>query len=133
MKTHVSAEPRCALVWNFAPGTPGYGALELAARRFRLRLRAVGPQDLGARVADLCAGRPGQAAPLGANAPALPALIVSGLDHTDGSLGQFLDAVQRGGAGIPLRAMVTPVSRTWTLAELLNELNAEHKAVRGQA
>ena len=78
-------------------------------------------------------GGPGQAAPLGANAPALPALIVSGLDHTDGSLGQFLDAVQRGGAGIPLRAMVTPVSRTWTLAELLNELNAEHKAVRGQA
>ena len=64
MKAHVSAEPRCALVWNFAPGTPGYGALELAARRFRLRLRAVGPQDLGARVADLCAGRPGQAAPL---------------------------------------------------------------------
>ena len=133
MKAHVSAEPRCALVWNFAPSAPGYGALELAARRFRLRLRAVGPQDLGARVADLCAGRPGQAAPLGANATALPALIVSGLDHTDGSLGQFLDAVQRGGAGIPLRAMVTPVSRTWTLAELLNELNAEHKAVRGQA
>ena len=89
MKAHVSVEPRCALVWNFAPGAPGYGALELAARRFRLRLRAVGPQDLGARVADLCAGRPGQAAPLGANAPALPALIVSGLDHTDGSLGQF--------------------------------------------
>lgn len=132
MKAYVSAEPRCVLLWRVGPGTPGYGALELAARRFNLRLRAVGVQDLGARVGELCAGRPGKAAPLGVSAPALPALIVSGLRQDDGSLAQFLEQLQRGGANIPLRAMVTPTSRDWTLAELLNELAREHSALGGR-
>ncbi len=39
----------------------------------------------------------------------------------------------RGGAVIPLRAMVTPTSRGWTLAALLAELNREHEHVGGQA
>ena len=33
---------------------------------------------------------------------------------------------------IPLRAMVTPTSKDWTLGALLQELNAEHKALGGQ-
>lgn len=35
--------------------------------------------------------------------------------------------------GDPLRAMVTPTSRSWTLAALLAELNREHEHVGGQA
>ena len=35
-------------------------------------------------------------------------MIVSGLRHDNGDLGQFVDEVRRGGAVIPLRAMVTP-------------------------
>ena len=45
----------------------------------------------------------------------------------------FVDEVRRGGAVIPLRAMVTPTSRSWTLAALLAELNREHEHVGGQA
>lgn len=133
MKAYVNREPRCALVWNFGPGQPGYGVLELAARQYKLRLRAVTAADLGAAIGDLVAGRPGR--PM-ADPPSLPdraALIVSGLRTDDGSLNGFLDELRRGGAAIPLRAMVTPTSKTWTLGTLLHELNAEHEAIGGGA
>ena len=74
----------------------------------------------------------GEAAPA-PDVPERPAMIVSGLRHDNGDLGQFVDEVRRGGAVIPLRAMVTPTSRSWTLAALLAELNREHEHVGGQA
>ena len=36
-----------------------------------------------------------------------------------------------GGASIPVRSMVTPTSKQWTLANLLLELNTEHETVQG--
>ena len=96
-----------------------------------MTLRAVGNGELGATVGDLCAGKPAPAfAPLIA-VPGRPALIVSGLDHQTGELGRFLDLAKEAGADIPLRAMVTPTSKQWTLAQLLMELNSEHEAVGG--
>ena len=59
----------------------------------------------------------------------LGALIVSGLSHQTGELGRFIDLVRESGADLPLRAMVTPTSKNWTLAQLLQELNREHEAV----
>ena len=60
-----------------------------------------------------------------------PAIIVSGLRHDNGELGAFLDLIKMGGASIPVRSMVTPTSKGWTLANLLLELNTEHESVQG--
>lgn len=134
MKAHIVREPRCALLWHFDAASAGYDALERAARSCRVTLRTVGNGELGATVGDLCAGKPAPpAAPLIA-VPDRPALIVSGLSHQTGELGQFIDRVKESGADLPLRAMVTPTSKRWTLARLLLELNQEHNAVQeGQA
>ena len=59
------------------------------------------------------------------------AIIVSGLRHDNGELGAFLDLIKMGGASIPVRSMVTPTSKGWTLANLLLELNTEHETVQG--
>ena len=78
---------------------------------------------------DLCAGKPApDFAPLIA-VPERPAMIVSGLSHQNGELGRFIDLVGKSGADLPLRAMVTPTSKGWTLSQLLMELNQEHDAV----
>ena len=113
MKAHIVREPRCALLWNFPAGSPGYDAVERAARACRVALRPVDNGALGALVGDR------------------PALIVSGLSHQNGELNRFLDMVSASGAALPLRAMVTPTSKGWTLAQLLLELNREHDAVGG--
>lgn len=129
MKAHIVREPRCALLWNFPAGSPGYDAVERAARACRVALRPVDNGALGAPVGDLCAGKPlPPAAPLIA-VPERPALIVSGLSHQTGELGRFIDLVKDSGADLPLRAMVTPTSKEWTLSRLLLELNQEHDAV----
>ncbi len=123
-------ENPCALVWRFGPESPGWGGLLAAAAAHGVALRAVGDGDLAARVGDLCDGRPGPGfAPL-ILLPPTPALIVRGLSPQNGSLGAFLDDVRRGGAVFPLRAMVTPTSEGWTLLRLLQELAAEHEAMR---
>ncbi len=44
----------------------------------------------------------------------------------------FLDLVKMGGASIPVRSMVTPTSKQWTLANLLLELNTEHETAGRQ-
>ena len=65
------------------------------------------------------------------NSTVSPAIIVSGLRHDNGELGAFLDLIKMGGASIPVRSMVTPTSKGWTLANLLLELNTEHETVQG--
>ena len=108
--------------------------MEHAARLSRLKVRLLTAADLGTTMEALCIGRPtgGEAAPA-PDVPERPAMIVSGLRHDNGDLGQFVDEVRRGGAVLPLRAMITPTSRSWTLAALLAELNREHELVGGQA
>lgn len=133
MKAHVQAEPRCVLLWNFGPLNAGYDHLTRTAASYGLKVRTLGHADLNAVVGQLCAGRH---TPAGEPLPSptdKAAMIISGLRHDDGSLGRFVDEVRRGGAAIPLRAMVTPTSRDWTLSALLSELCDEHAAVGGNA
>ncbi|HIZ47150.1 MAG TPA: DUF3783 domain-containing protein [Candidatus Gemmiger excrementavium] len=130
MKAHIVREPRCALVWNYHDES-GLAALRRAAGDAHLTLRPVGNGDLGATVGDLCAGKPTPAAAPLIAVPDRPALILSGLSHQTGELGAFLDQLQAAGVTLPLRAMVTPTSKGWTLAQLLLELNSEHDAVQG--
>lgn len=133
MKARIQQEARCVLLWQVAPGSVEHAAVEHAARLSRLKVRLLTSADLGTTIEALCAGRhSGETAPDTA-LPERPAMIVSGLRHDNGDLGQFVDEVRRGGAVIPLRAMVTPTSRGWTLAALLAELNREHEQVGGQA
>ena len=127
MKARIQQEPRCVLLWQVAPGSAEHAAVEHAARLSHLKVRLLTAADLGTTMEALCTGRHtgGEAAPA-PDVPERPAMIVS-------DLGQFVDEVRRGGAVIPLRAMVTPTSRGWTLAALLAELNREHEHVGGQA
>lgn len=129
MKAHIIRDPRCALLWRFDAASTGYEALERAVRSCGVTLRFVGNDQLGCTVGDLCAGKAESAAAPLAAVPERPALIVSGLSHQTGELGRFIDLVRESGADLPLRAMVTPTSKTWTLAQLLLELNREHEAV----
>ena len=76
MKVHLNQEPRCALVWNFGPDRPGFGILELAARQYKLRLRAVGEAELGATVGNLVAGRPGKPMPEAVSLPDRVSLVL---------------------------------------------------------
>ena len=110
MKARIQQEPRCVLLWQVAPGSAEHAAVEHAARLSRLKVRLLTAADLGTTVEALCTGR-----------------------HTGGEAAPAPDEVRRGGAVIPLRAMVTPTSRGWTLAALLAELNREHEHVGGQA
>ena len=124
MKARIIREPRCALLWRIDESYPNYAAIARAARRYDVKLRPVADGDL-------CAGKPAPAfAPLIA-VPDRPAIIVSGLRHDNGELGAFLDLIKMGGASIPVRSMVTPTSKGWTLANLLMELNTEHETVQG--
>ena len=133
MKAHLAREPRVLLLWNL-PLSP---AVELVAGNFRCKTRVLTIADLDTAVGALCEGRAAAAAPAAAPdtaaAPGTPALIVSGLRHDNGELATVLDSLKRLGVTPPLRAMVTPTSKDWTLRALLAELNAEHAAVTGQA
>lgn len=133
MKARISQEPRCVLLWQVEPGSTEYAAVEHAARLSRLKVRLLTEADLDTTIEALCSGSrcASSAAGTSADLPKRPAMIVSGLRHDNGDLGQFVDEVRRGGASIPLRAMVTPTSRSWTLAALLIELNREHDEVGG--
>lgn len=124
-------QPRCALLWRFGPGDAGYAAVAALAQKMGVTLRCVGDGDLAARVGDLCAGLPAPAFTMPILLPDTPALIVSGLRHTDGSLELFLDLVRQSGAVLPLRAMVTDTSAGWTLLQLLQELHREHEVMHG--
>ena len=131
MKARIIQEPRCVLLWRFDEKSAGYDALAHTARAYKLKLRCIADGDLAERVGDLCRGLTSPAfAPL-IKVSDRPAMIVSGLRHDTGELGRFLDLVKAGGADFPLRGMVTPTSRDWTLLQLLQELNAEHDTVTG--
>lgn len=124
-------EPRCVLLWRVSPGSTAYGAVEHAARLYRLRVRAMDERDLKTTVEELCRGRRSEGGEAAPSPTEMPAMIVSGLRHDDGDLNAFVDEVRRGGAQFALRAMVTPTSRSWTLGALLEELCREHEAVGG--
>ena len=122
----VPPAPPAALAWN----PPEGGALEAACAAAGLRFCRVEEKDLGRTVADLC-GLPGAGAPL-AGAPAAdstPALVLWGLDRR--GLDAFLQALRDADLRIPLKAMVTATNRGWAFGRLLEELHAEHRAVRG--
>lgn len=133
MKAHIHPQPRAVLLWRFGPGSAGCDALLRQAAAFGLQPVFLTPAQLGCRIGDLCAGRAAALpCPASADAWQTPAMVVSGLRHDNGDLNAFLDAVQRGGADFPIRAAVTPTSAGWTLARLLEELAAEHRALGGR-
>ena len=98
MKARIQQEPRCVLLWQVAPGSAEHAAVEHAARLSRLKVRLLTAADLGTTMEALCTGRHtgGEAAPA-PDVPERPAMIVSGLRHDNGDLGQFVDEVRRGG------------------------------------
>lgn len=43
------------------------------------------------------------------------------------SMDRFLNVLKNKNISIPLKAMITPINRTWTFSELLKELSKEHE------
>ena len=132
MKAHIHTQPRALLLWRFGPDSAGYSAVMQQAQAFRLNPVFVDEAHLDCRIRDLCSGGASPApAPAEATRWQTPAMVVSGLRHDNGDLNAFLDAVKQGGADFPIRAAVTVTSERWTLAHLLEELSAEHRALGG--
>ena len=127
MKAHIRPQSPVALVWQLGEDDPRRPGLAAACQKAGLRLRPVLPEDLGRCIGALC-DLPGKY-PEEAPAPAqdtLPALVLSGLSNT--ALDGFLDDLRTQGVDIPLKAMVTPTNRVWSVQQLLAELTREHEA-----
>lgn len=56
-------------------------------------------------------------------------LLAAGFECEE--LSDFLDELRSRGVTIPLKAIYTPYNRAWTLAQLAQELKAEHQYMTG--
>jgi hypothetical protein len=63
----------------------------------------------------------------GSMSPFARAIIVAGIEEA--KLLRLMDGCRRSGMQPPLWATLTPTSEKWTLTHLLNELNAERRAI----
>ena len=127
MKAHISKQNReIILFYGLAPQKEekllkALADLQLPARKLEERPL---PVTIGRLTEE--EGWEEGAAP-GEEAPEEEALIMSGL--TSRRLDELLTALRQAGVSIPLKAMVTPTNRGWTLLALLKELRLEHEAV----
>lgn len=98
--------------------------------RMGVRIRSVGRAQTGQTVGCLL-GRKGFAARENAEAPALaePLLLLDGF--SDKRLEILLREMKRAGVSVPYKAVVTETNLGWLLAQLYDELAAEHEAMGG--
>lgn len=95
----------------------------------KLRLRVIPPEDYGQTLA-ACAGlEPGRAEPYDGPLPDAPMLLLCGI--TGAGLDRLLAAL-RALPPIPLKAVLTPVNRSWDVPQLYAELQAERAAIAAQ-
>lgn len=130
MKAHIARMPRVVLAWGLQTGSTASVALEKAAACLNMTVKPVACSDLTSTVACLC-GLPqarsgGQVVFNDSAFP--PAAVFCGL--SDGELDQMLAALK--GSDIPLKAIVTPTNRDWSLGALLTELCNERNAIAAQ-
>ena len=116
MKAHIAKAQPLALAYRLAES-------ELAA------VRAIRPEQLGCRVGDLVAGEaPGA---YEGEAPQEKLLVLDGFSRPD--LDRLLAGLRAAGVFVPLKAVVTPSNRTWTVAALMGELARERASLEGGA
>ena len=123
LKAHIAKAQPLALAYRLAES-------ELAAvRALGFAARAIRPDQLGCRVGDLVAGEaPGA---YEGEAPQEKLLVLDGFSRPD--LDRLLAGLRAAGVFVPLKAVVTPSNRTWTVAALMGELARERASLEGGA
>ena len=121
LKAHIAKAQPLALAYRLAES-------ELAAvRALGFAARAIRPEQLGCRVGDLVAGEaPGA---YEGEAPQEKLLVLDGFSRPD--LDRLLAGLRAAGVFVPLKAVVTPSNRTWTVAALMGELARERASLEG--
>lgn len=130
MKAHIARNQNAGvplvLAWNLSAADRGI--LEGMAPAFGMKLLPVSPADAGKTVAQLL-GEVETLAPrtLVLEPDAYPAAVVLA-NFRERDLDTLLDLMKQAQVQIPLKAVVTPTSRSWVFGDLLAHLAEEHAA-----
>ena len=123
MKAHIAKAQPLALAYQLTES-------ELAAvHALGFAVRSIRPAQLSCRVGDLIAGdAPGA---YEGEAPQEKLLVLDGFSRPD--LDRLLAGLRAADIWVPLKAVVTPSNRTWTVAALMGELARERASLEGGA
>ena len=114
----------CLLAYRLEEHEEALGRL---AAELGVPLRRAEPEDSGQTVGYLT-GWPGSARRSADAGEPEPCLVMSGLPEK--TLDALLLRLKGNGINIPLKAVVTPANRGWTLEQLTRELRREREAFR---
>ena len=124
MKAHIARNQNAgiplALGWNLSAADRGI--LEGMAPAFGMKLLLVSPADAGRTEVEVKAPRTLVLEP-GAYPPAL---VLANFKDKD--VDTLLDLMKQAQVNIPLKAVVTPTSKSWVFGDLLAHLQEEHTA-----
>ncbi len=134
MKAHIAKNQKSGtpiiLGWNLSGSARGI--LDGMAPAFGMKLEMVAPEDAGKTVAALLGEQSTGSKTLTLSHSAYPPTIVLA-NFKDKDIDTLLDLLKTADAQIPIKAIVTPTSRTWVFADLLAHLLEEKQAFETQA
>ena len=128
MKAHIACNQNAgiplALGWNLSAADRGI--LEGMAPAFGMKLLLVSPADAGRTVAQLLGEVEVKTTRTLVLEPGAypPALVLANFKDVD----TLLDLMKQAQVNIPLKAVVTPTSKSWVFGDLLAHLQEEHTA-----
>ena len=119
MKAHIARNQNAgiplALGWNLSAADRGI--LEGMAPAFGMKLLLVSPADAGRTVAQLLGE---------VEVKTTRTLVLANFKDKD--VDTLLDLMKQAQVNIPLKAVVTPTSKSWVFGDLLAHLQEEHTA-----
>ncbi len=130
MKAHIARNQNAgiplALGWNLSAADRGI--LEGMAPAFGMKLLLVSPADAGKTVAQLLGEVEVKTTRTLVLEPGAypPTLVLANFKDKD--VDTLLDLMKQAQVNIPLKAVVTPTSKSWVFGDLLAHLQAEHTA-----
>ena len=130
MKAHIARNQNAgiplALGWNLSAADRGI--LEGMAPAFGMKLLLVSPADAGKTVAQLLGEVEVKTTRTLVLEPGAypPALVLANFKDKD--VDTLLDLMKQAQVNIPLKAVVTPTSKSWVFGDLLAHLQEEHTA-----
>ena len=132
MKAHIARNQNAgiplALGWNLSAADRGI--LEGMAPAFGMKLQLVSPADAGRTVAQLLGEVEVKTTRTLVLEPGAypPALVLANFKDKD--VDTLLDLMKQAQVNIPLKAVVTPTSKSWVFGDLLAHLQEQHRLYR---